>query len=131
MALVGLMQTLALEGEKSNIRVNCLAPTATTRMTEHLFPADMLSHFAPESVVPAMLVMACEDAPTRTVICAGAGGFEVANVTLTHGAHIGRGSDAPEQLLARLAEVKDRTGETVPGSGAEQGANEMRLARGG
>ena len=131
MALVGLMQTLALEGEKNGIRVNCLAPTASTRMTEHLFPADMLEAFGPEAVVPAMLVMASEQAPTRTVICAGAGGFEVANVTLTRGVNIGRGSDAPEQLLARLAEVKDRAGETVPGSGSEQGANELRLVRGG
>jgi NAD(P)-dependent dehydrogenase (short-subunit alcohol dehydrogenase family) len=57
MALVGLMQTLALEGEKSNIRVNCLAPTAATRMTENLFPADMLEAFSPGAVVPAMLVL--------------------------------------------------------------------------
>ena len=34
MALVGLMQTLALEGDKYDIRVNCLAPTAATRMTD-------------------------------------------------------------------------------------------------
>src|SRR6478672_3039506 len=71
MGLVGLMQTLALEGEKHGIRVNCLAPTATTRMTEHLFPAEMLAAFAPTSVVPAMLVLASQDAPTRTVLCAG------------------------------------------------------------
>ena len=36
MALVGLMQTLSIEGAKNNIRVNCLAPTAHTRMTEDL-----------------------------------------------------------------------------------------------
>ncbi len=45
LALVGLMQTLAIEGEKHDIRVNCLAPTAATRMTEALFPADMLQAF--------------------------------------------------------------------------------------
>ncbi len=130
MALVGLMQTLALEGEKHGIRVNCLAPTAVTRMTEALFPPDMLDAFRPEAVVPAMLVLASEEAPTRTVLCAGAGGFEAAHLTLTQGAYIGSGADAPEQLAARLAQVTDRVGEVVPGSGSGQGANEMRLARG-
>jgi len=129
LALVGLMQTLALEGMKNDIRVNCLAPTAVTRMTEALFPPDMLEAFGPQAVVPAMLVLASEQAPTRTTLCAGAGGFEAANITLTQGAYIGAGADAPEQLLARLDEVRDRRGEAVPASGAEQGANELRLAR--
>jgi len=130
MALVGLMQTLALEGEKHGIRVNCLAPTAATRMTEDIFPADMLCAFGPEAVVPAMLVLAHEEAPTRTILCAGAGGFEAAHVTLTQGVHLGIGPDTPEKLAANLEAVRDRTGEIVPGSGAAQAANEMRLARG-
>ena len=129
MALVGLMQTLALEGEKHNIKVNCLAPTAVTRMTQDLFPADMQDAFGPEAVVPAMLVLASDSAPTRTVLCAGAGGFEAAHVTLTQGAYIGIGADAPERLAARLEQVMDRAGEVAPGSGHAQGANEMRLAR--
>ena len=131
MALVGLMQTLALEGEKHNIKVNCLAPTAVTRMTQDLFPADMLEVFGPEAVVPAMLVLASDEAPTRTVLCAGAGGFEAANITLTQGVFIGGGAQAPERLLARLAEVTDRAGAMVPGAGTAQGANEMQLARAG
>lgn len=130
MALVGLMQTLSIEGLKHDIRVNCLAPTATTRMTEALFPPDMLQAFGPEAVVPAMLVLAGEEAPNRTTLCAGAGGFEAAHVTLTRGAFVGTGPGAPESLLARLDAVRDRGGEVVPASGADQGANEMRLARG-
>jgi NAD(P)-dependent dehydrogenase (short-subunit alcohol dehydrogenase family) len=131
MALVGLMQTLALEGEKHGIRVNCLAPTATTRMTEHLFPADMLESFGPKSVVPAMLVLASEQAPTRTVLCAGAGAFEAAHITLTQGAYVGTGPDADEQLAAALDRVRDRSGENVPPNGSAQGANEFRLAKAG
>jgi hypothetical protein len=130
MALVGLMQTLAIEGMKHDIRVNCLAPTAATRMTEALFPPDMLEAFVPEAVVPAMLVLADQDAPTRTTLCAGAGGFEAAHVTLTQGMHLGIGADVPEALLEHLETVRDRTGEIVPASGAGQGTNEMRLARG-
>jgi len=70
MALVGLMQTLAIEGEKHNIKVNCLAPTAMTRMTEDLFPPDMREAFGPEAVVPAMLVLA-SDQDDRTVVIPG------------------------------------------------------------
>ena len=65
MALVGLMQTLAIEGEKYGIRVNCLAPTAATRMTENIFPPDLLSLFNPDNVVPAALYLVSEEAPSR------------------------------------------------------------------
>ena len=125
------MQTLAIEGMKNDIRVNCLAPTAATRMTEDLFPPDMLHAFGPEAVVPAMLVLAAQDAPTRTTLCAGAGAFEAAHVTLTQGAYVGTGADAPERLHALLDAVRERRGETVPASGAGQGASELRLARRG
>jgi NAD(P)-dependent dehydrogenase (short-subunit alcohol dehydrogenase family) len=129
LALVGLMQTLALEGAKHDIRVNCLAPTAATRMTQDLFPPDMLQAFGPEAVVPAMLVLASQDAPTRTTLCAGAGAFEAAHITLTRGVYVGAGPDAYEQLAARLPQVLDRTQDTVPGGGNAQGENELRLAR--
>ncbi|MGJ7605555.1 SDR family NAD(P)-dependent oxidoreductase [Variovorax sp. LT1R20] len=128
LALVGLMQTLSIEGAKNDIRVNCLAPTAATRMTEDLFPKEMLEAFQPESVVPAMLVLAAQDAPNRTVLCAGAGVFEAAHITLTQGVWLGNGPDAAEQLAARLAEVTSRDDEAVPQSGAAQGSNEVAKA---
>ena len=128
LALVGLMQTLSIEGAKNNIHVNCLAPTAATRMTEGLMPEAVLAALKPEAVVPAMLVLAAESAPTRTILCAGAGTFEAAHITLTSGIHLGIGSDVPEQLAQRLAEVTDRTGEVVPQSGAAQGTNEVGQA---
>jgi NAD(P)-dependent dehydrogenase (short-subunit alcohol dehydrogenase family) len=128
LALVGLMQTLSLEGAKNDIRVNCLAPTAATRMTEGLMPQEVLDALKPEAVVPAMLVLAAQDAPNRTILCAGAGTFEAAHITMTQGAWLGIGPDAPEQLAARLAEVTSREGETVPQSGAAQGTNEVGKA---
>jgi len=128
LALVGLMQTLSIEGAKNDIRVNCLAPTAATRMTEDLFPKDMLEAFQPDAVVPAMLVLASQDAPNRTVLCAGAGVFEAAHITLTQGVWLGNGPDAAEQLAARLAEVTSRDDEAVPQSGAAQGSNEVAKA---
>jgi len=128
MALAGLMQTLSIEGEKHGIRVNALAPTAATRMTEGLMPEAVLKALEPQAVVPAMLVMASEDAPNRTIICAGAGSFEVAHITLTQGVHLGLTPDTPERLAAALAQVADRQGETVPLSGSAQGTLEVGKA---
>ncbi|HRI17305.1 MAG TPA: SDR family NAD(P)-dependent oxidoreductase [Burkholderiaceae bacterium] len=128
MALVGLMQTLALEGAKHDIRVNTIAPTAATRMTEDLLPPAMLAALKPEAVVPAMLVLASEAAPTRTILCAGAGSVEAAHVTLTPGRWIGIDADAPERLAALLAEIADRDGEIVPRDGSAQGQIEIGRA---
>lgn len=128
MALVGLMQTLSLEGAKNDIRVNSLAPTAATRMTESLFPAAMLDALQPSDVVPAMLVLASEQAPNRTILCAGAGSFEASHITLTQGTWIGRGEDAAERLAAQLNQIKNREGDTVPESGMAQGHLELSRA---
>jgi len=125
MGLVGLMQTLALEGEKYNVRVNCLAPTAATRMTQDLMPPDVLALLTPESVTPALLVLASEQAPTRTVLNAGAGVVAATHIAMTQGHHIGSNADAPERLLAQLAQVVDRSGDSVPGSGAGQTQQEV------
>jgi NAD(P)-dependent dehydrogenase (short-subunit alcohol dehydrogenase family) len=128
MALAGMMQTLSIEGEKYNIRVNSLAPTAATRMTEGLMPEAVLKALEPQAVVPAMLVMASEDAPNRTIICAGAGSFEVANITLTQGVYLGMAEDTAEQLLAAMPQVTDRHNELVPASGSGQGSLEVGKA---
>ncbi len=128
MGLVGLMQTLALEGAKNDIRVNCLAPTAATRMTEGLLPQAVLDALQPEAVVPAMLVLVAQEAPSRTILCAGAGVFEAAHITLTQGAWIGGDAQAPERLMDRLGEVTDRTGEIVPRDGSAQSTNELSQA---
>ena len=128
MALVGLMQTLSIEGAKNDIRVNCLAPTAATRMTEGLLSPAVLAALRPEAVVPAMLWLASTDAPTRAIACAGAGTFEAAHITLTCGVHLGLDADTPERLAAAWAQITDRRGETVPESGAAQGQNEVTRA---
>src|SRR3970040_2426624 len=122
------MQTLALEGAKNDIRVNCLAPTAATRMTEGLMPEAVLAALKPEAVVPAMLVLAAQDAPTRTILCAGGGSFEAAHITMTEGLWLGSEPQTPERLAERLAEVTDRAGESVSHSGSEQGSHEVKKA---
>jgi NAD(P)-dependent dehydrogenase (short-subunit alcohol dehydrogenase family) len=128
MGLVGLMQTLSIEGAKDGIRVNCLAPTAATRMTEGLMPQAVLDALKPEAVTPALLHLVSDDAPTRAILCAGAGTFERAYVTLTGGIHLGIGPDVPERVAANIDAISDRSHEVVPQSGAEQGSNEVTKA---
>lgn len=125
MAVVGLMQTLSLEGEKYNVRVNCLAPTAATRMTEDLMPPAVLALLTPESVSPGVVFLASEDAPTRAILCAGAGGFAASHITLTEGTVVPEGADAAEQVMARFAQIDDRHGEMVPASGAAQSQSQL------
>ena len=128
MALVGLMQTLGIEGEKYNVRVNCLAPTAATAMTDGVLAPDALARLAPEAVSPGLLALVGDDAPTRAILCAGAGHFATANITLTEGVFIGRGDDAAQRLVAAWDEVSDRAGESVPAYGFTQAERELASA---
>lgn len=128
MALVGLMQTLGLEGEKYNIRVNCIAPTAATRMLEGLLPETSLKALAPSAVSPAIAVLVSEEAPNKMIICAGAGSFEAAHITLTQGIHLGTGDEVVHNLVQHLSELTDRSNEIVPTMGAAQGNLELQKA---
>lgn len=125
MALVGLMQTLAIEGAKNNIRVNCLAPTAATRMTAGLMPEAVLQALQPAYVSPAVVFLCSDDAPSRAIVCAGAGSFETANITLTHGRFVGAEPDAADQIAAHWEQISDRNDDSVPASGAAQGMIEI------
>jgi len=128
LALVGLMKTLALEGAKFNVRVNTIAPLAATRMTEDLLPPAILEKMGPETVAPAALYLVSEEAPSGVVLNAGGGGFEAAHVTLTKGIHVAPDAMTPETVAARIAEIRDRSGELVPETGAAQA--QMALAGG-
>jgi NAD(P)-dependent dehydrogenase (short-subunit alcohol dehydrogenase family) len=128
MALVGFMQTLALEGRKYDIRVNCLAPTAATQMMEGIVPAEQLELLRPEFVSPAVLALASEGAPTRAIVCAGAGGFELANITFTRGIYLGDSPQSAESILAMWDDLADREGDCVPDFGLFQSRCELKKA---
>ncbi|MEJ6515388.1 MAG: SDR family NAD(P)-dependent oxidoreductase [Pseudomonadales bacterium] len=95
MAMVGLMNVLALEGRSHNIRVNCLAPAAATRMTASIPGRDPIdvnnppAERAPSLVTPAVIYMASEDAPTGKIIQAAAGNFSSATMFSNDGVRLG------------------------------------------
>ncbi len=128
MALVGLMQTLALEGAKHNICVNCLAPSAATGMTHGVLPGEALAHLAPEHVSPGLIALVADDAPTRMVLLAGAGSFEAAHITMTQGIHVGDTPHAAHAVHSNLQQVQSRQGEVVPASGWAQYQHELAKA---
>jgi NAD(P)-dependent dehydrogenase (short-subunit alcohol dehydrogenase family) len=126
LALVGLMQTLALEGARYNVRVNCIAPSAGTRMLDGLMPDDMLKALPAAAVSPGVLALVGEDAPTRTILCAGGGSYEQAHITLTRGIHVGVHDEAAEQVTNNWAAIGDRTGELLPDTGSVQSQMEFK-----
>lgn len=120
LGIAGLARTLHLEGAKYDIRVNCIAPTAMTRMTEGLLPPGAGALFDPEAVVPGALFLVSDEAPSGAILAAGGGVFQAAHITLTRGIALPEAERTPEGVAARWNLIADRAGETVPAQGAEQ-----------
>jgi NAD(P)-dependent dehydrogenase (short-subunit alcohol dehydrogenase family) len=109
MAMVGLMNTLHLEGVKYNIHVNCLAPAAGTAMTEGLIPDDAFKLLSPESVSPAVIFLVGPDAPSRKVLGAGGGSFAVYKGFETDGVNLLPDDLSPEGVANAWAAINDES----------------------
>ena len=124
LGVVGIMNTLKIEGAKYDIRVNALCPIAGTRMTEGLMPDEMFDQLKPEYVSPGVMNLVKEDAPTGMILSAGAGAFSMAQIVETRGAFVAQGEAlTAEAVAAKWDEITDTTTQTAFKAGNEHGAN--------
>lgn len=109
LALVGLANTLKIEGAKYNIHTNCIAPVAVTRMTRDLIPADSHAGLGPERVTPAVVFLCTEDAPNGVIVQAQGGQYSIA--CMVENAGVDLGDDATvEDIAEHFAEISDLAG---------------------
>jgi NAD(P)-dependent dehydrogenase (short-subunit alcohol dehydrogenase family) len=110
-AMIGLMNVLHHEGQKNDIRVNILSPTAATRMTEQFLPDTDKALLISEAVTPGLLYLVGENAPSRVMLCAGAGCFARAELLETEGVYLTEDQRTPEAVARRFADISGRFGQ--------------------
>ncbi|WP_213575645.1 SDR family NAD(P)-dependent oxidoreductase [Rhodococcus sp. USK13] len=128
--VVGLMNVLSIEGARKGIRVNALAPTAATRMTEDLIDDEALAALTPESISPGALFLVSEDAPSKTILAAGAGVFAVARMEESAGVYLPEEVRSPEVIAERWAAISDMSSSVVTDSAFEQTGRYVAIAAG-
>lgn len=140
MGVVGLMNTLHLEGIKYNIHVNALAPAAATRMTEELFSAAVTDLTTVKSVTAALTYLAHKEAPSKVILCAGAGVYAATRIYETQGVYLQPAQQTPENIAANIDKILDADAQSMLAQGSEQvirfvekatQASNVQLANGG
>jgi NAD(P)-dependent dehydrogenase (short-subunit alcohol dehydrogenase family) len=120
LGVIGLMNVLHLEGEKYGIKVNALAPTAATRMTENLLPEEALKLLTVESVSAGLVYLVSEGAPSRLILCAGAGGYAATRIYETEGIGLPVGEQTAENVALHIDEIINPKSQQPYTQGAQQ-----------
>jgi hypothetical protein len=89
-------------------------------MTEDIMPPEVLALLTAESVTAGALILCDEKAPTRTILCAGAGGYARTNIFETDGIFMPEDQQNPEAILARWDELSDTSNQLALESGGKQ-----------
>ncbi|CAN5239475.1 SDR family NAD(P)-dependent oxidoreductase [soil metagenome] len=129
LGIVGLMNTLKIEGQKNNVHINAISPVAATRMTEGLMPQSVLDQLKPESVTPGVVYLCTEEAPTGAILTAGAGVFSLARIYENEGVNLNADLTV-EGVRDHWAQITDGEGQQAYVTGAEQGAKIFRKLQG-
>ncbi len=120
MAVLGLMNTLVIEGKKHNIKVNALAPTAATRMTQDLLPQPVLDMLTLDAVTAGALTLCHKEAPNRFILCAGAGGYANAKVVESQGIFLSPEQQTPEDIIENWSDLSNDEGQEEYLAGSKQ-----------
>lgn len=121
MGMVGLMNTLGIEGARKNVHVNCFAPIGITRINDFLFNDETKAAFDPAKLTPGICFLASRQAPNRAVLMGGAGSFERAYISFTKGCLVGEGED----FAQAFDRISDREGEILPVDASDQAKIEL------
>ncbi|MEM7215294.1 MAG: SDR family NAD(P)-dependent oxidoreductase [Pseudomonadota bacterium] len=128
LGLVGLMNTLCIEGAKNNIQINCISPTAATRMTEDILTGDMLEKLDPAFVTPAAVFLVSKEAPNHCVMFAGAGTYTTMQISEGAGMHLKEDERNADGVAANFAAISDMSRQDVFQSGTEHVVKVVQMA---
>ena len=107
LGLVGLINTLAQEGAKYNIKANALAPIAATRMTEDILPPEVFKKLTPEYVAPVVAYLCTEEVPdTASVFIVGGGKVQRAALFQNEGFTFGE-VPSVDDVAAHWSQIDD------------------------
>lgn len=121
LAVIGLMNTLVLEGAKYGIHVNALAPTAGTRMLEDLIDDEKIMQLmSVESVTAGLLTLCDSEAPSKMILCAGAGGFATTQIMESEGIYLAPEQQTPENVRANMEAICNMENARALQMGGEQ-----------
>ncbi|MGB0659145.1 MAG: SDR family NAD(P)-dependent oxidoreductase [Mangrovicoccus sp.] len=118
--MIGLANTLNIEGASRNIRVNVIAPNAATAMTADIFPPQIQEAMTPENVVPATLFLASEEAPQGVIMGAGGGAFSMTHIQESAGIYLPEAKRSPEGIAAHFAAIEGKDGPLTRLSGPQE-----------
>jgi NAD(P)-dependent dehydrogenase (short-subunit alcohol dehydrogenase family) len=130
LGLIGFINTLKLEGQKNNIHANAISPVAGTRMTESLVTPEVFKAIAPQYVMPGVIYLASDAAPSGAILAAGGGAFALARMYETEGVFLAPAELTAETVRDNWARIGDEAGQQAYGAGGEQGQKFFRKMAG-
>lgn len=116
--MIGLMNVLDIEGGRANIRVNTMVPGAATQMTRDLLPPAVIGLMDPRTVVPGLLYLVSEEAPSRAILAATAGGFARVLIHETEGVFLSGDDLSPEGVAAAWTAIGATDGQHLYADGS-------------